>query len=61
MTIREHYSHAIANDKKKRRRKDAEQRQQSRQQRTAKQQLKKLDIEGYTAKKERARLEKIND
>jgi len=58
MPIREHYNHAIANDKKKKRREDAETRQQSRKQRTAKQQLKKLDIEGRTAKKERMRLGK---
>lgn len=56
---REHYSHAIADDHKKKKRKEAEVRQQSREQRTGKQQLQKLDIEGHTAKKERARLENI--
>ncbi|GAG08703.1 unnamed protein product [marine sediment metagenome] len=59
MTIREHYSHAIADNKKKERRKDAEARQTLRNQRTPKQQLKKLDIEGRIAKKERKRLEKM--
>jgi len=59
MTIREHYSHSIANDKKKKRREDAKARQESRKQRTAEQQLKKLDIEGRIAKKERIRLGKI--
>ncbi len=58
--IREHYSHAKADNNKKRKRKEAEARQQSRKQRTAQQQLKKLDIEGYTAKKERIKLGKIN-
>jgi len=53
---REHYSHAIADDHKRKKRKEAEVRQQSRGQRTNKQQLQKLNIEGHTAKKERARL-----
>ena len=61
MTVREHYSHSIADDKKKRRRKEAEARQASRNQRTPKQQLKKLDIEGRIAKKERAKLNKLTE
>lgn len=59
MTIREHYSHTRADAHKDKKRKEAEVRQQLRKQRTAKQQLKKLDTEGHTAKKERARLEKL--
>lgn len=58
MPIREHYSHTIADGKKKKRCEDAKQRQKSRKQRTAKQQLKKLDIEGHIAKKERTKLSK---
>lgn len=59
MTIREHYSHAKADDNKKRKRSEAEGRQKTRKQRTAKQQLEKLDIEGRIAKKERTRLGKL--
>lgn len=56
MTIRERYSHAIADDHKKKKREEAKTRQQARKQRTNEQQLAKLDKEGWTAKKERARL-----
>lgn len=59
MAICEHYSHAKANGNKKRRRVEAEGRLESRKQRTANQQLKKLDIEGRIAKRERTRLEKL--
>ena len=59
MTIREHYSHTKANSNKKRKRTEAEKRLESRKQRTANQQLKKLDIEGRIAKKERTRLNKL--
>ena len=58
MTIREKYSHAIADAAKKQRRIEAEERQQVRKQRSNKQQLTKLDAGGFAAKKERARLEK---
>ena len=56
MTIREHYSHAIADKHKDGKRKDADARQQARKQRSNKQQLAKLDADGRIAKKERARL-----
>ncbi len=56
--IREHYSHTRADAQKDKRCKEAEARQKSYKQRTAKQQLRKLDIEGHIAKKERKRLEK---
>ena len=58
MAVREHYSHAIADKYKDGKRKDADARQQIRKQRSNKQQLAKLDVGNYTAKKERARLEK---
>jgi len=58
MTIREQYSHAIADKHKDKKREDATVRQKAREQRSNKQQLAKLDANGYTAKKERARLEK---
>jgi len=58
MAIREHYSHTIADKHRDRKRKDAIVRQKARKQRSSKQQLAKLDVGGYTAKKERARLEK---
>lgn len=61
MTIREHYSHSIADDHKKKKRQEAETRQQARKQRTNEQQLAKLDKGGRIAKKERARLEKNNE
>lgn len=60
MTIREHYSHTKADSNAKRKRIEAEKRQESYKQRTPKQQLKKLDIEGFSAKKERTKLEKID-
>lgn len=56
MTIREHYSHSIADDHKKKKHEEAETRQQARQQRTNEQQLVKLDKAGRIAKKERKRL-----
>ena len=59
MTIREHYSHAIADKHKDKKREDAIVRQGIRKQRNNKQQLVKLDIGGYVAKKERARLLKL--
>ena len=59
MTIREHYSHTKADSNRKRKRAEAEKRLESRKQRTATQQLKKLDIEGRIAKKERAKLGKL--
>ena len=58
MTIREHYSHTIADGKKKKRCEEANERLQTRKLRSNKQQLTKLDKEGRTAKKERKRLEK---
>lgn len=59
MTVREHYSHAIADKHKDKKHKDADVRQQARKQRNGKQQLAKLDAGGYTAKKERTRLLKL--
>ncbi len=59
MTIREHYSHTKADSNKKGKREEAEKRLESRKQRTATQQLKKLDVEGRIAKKERIRLNKL--
>ncbi|KKN73087.1 hypothetical protein LCGC14_0403960 [marine sediment metagenome] len=59
MTIREHYSHKKADSNTKRKREEAGVRQKSRKQRTATQQLKKLDIEGRIAKKERVKLGKL--
>lgn len=56
MTVREHYSHAIADKHKEKKCKEAEKRQENRNQRTGKQQLAKLDVGGFAAKKERARL-----
>ena len=56
MTVREHYSHAIADKHKDKKCKDANARQQIRKQRSNKQQLAKLNVGNYTAKKERARL-----
>lgn len=56
MAIREHYSHTIVNKHKDRKCKDAIVRQQARKQRSNKQQLAILDVGGYIAKKERARL-----
>jgi len=56
--IRKKYSHAIADKHKEQKREEAEARQQIRKQRTDKQQLQKLNAEGWTAKKERARLNK---
>ncbi len=56
MTIRERYSHSIADDHKKKKREKAETRQQARKQRSSEQQLAKLDKEGRIAKKERKRL-----
>ena len=59
MTIRERYSHTMADEHKKKKRKEAEARQQARKQRTNEQQLTKLDKEGQIAKKERTKLGKI--
>ena len=56
MTIREHYSHKIADEKKRQKRKESDIRLQARKQRSNKQQLAKLDAGGWVAKKERARL-----
>ena len=56
MTIRERYSHAIADRHKDKKREDAFVRQKARKQHSSKQQLAKLDAGGYTAKKERAKL-----
>lgn len=56
MTIREHYSHSIADKHKDKKREDAVVRQKVRKQRNNKQQLAKLDSGSYVAKKERARL-----
>jgi hypothetical protein len=58
MTIRERYSHKIADDHKKKKREEAETRQQVRKQLSNEQQLAKLDKAGRIAKKERKRLEK---
>ena len=58
MTIRERYSHTIADKHKDKKREDAIVRQGTRKQRNNKQQLAKLDAKGYIAKRERARLEK---
>ena len=58
MAIREHYSHTIADKHKDKKHEDAIVRQKTRKQRSNKQQLAKLDAGGYTAKKERAKLEK---
>jgi len=58
MTIREHYSHAIADKHKDKKRGEAIARQKTRKGRNNKQQLAKLDTEGRVAKKERIRLEK---
>jgi hypothetical protein len=55
--IREHYSHAIADLNKTRKRNEASERQVLRDNRTNKQQLAKLDVGGFIAKKERAKLE----
>ena len=51
MTIRERYSHAIADKHKDKKREDAIVRQEARKQRSSKQQLTKLDAGGYIAKK----------
>ena len=59
MAVREHYSHAIADKLKDKKRKNATVRQKARKQRNSKQQLVKLDVGGYIAKKERARLLKL--
>jgi len=56
MTTREHYSHVIADKHKDKKRQEADERQKQRKQRSNKQQLAILDVGGYTAKKERARL-----
>ncbi len=56
MTIRERYSHTIANKHKDKRREDAIVRQKVRKQRSNKQQLQRLDTNGRIAKKERKRL-----
>ena len=58
MTIREHYSHAIADRHKQEKHKQADERKQIRAKRTDEQQLQRLDANGRTAKKERARLNK---
>lgn len=58
MTVRERYSHAIADKHKDKKREDAIVGQKARKQRNNKQQLVKLDAGGYIAKKERARLSK---
>lgn len=57
MTVREHYSHAKADAQKARRHKEADERAAARARRSNKQQLAKLDAGGYTAKRERAKLE----
>ena len=59
MTVREHYSHTIADKHKDKKHEDAIVRQQVRKQRDNKQQLAKLDAGGYIAKRERARLLKL--
>jgi len=56
MTIREHYSRAIADKHKDKKRENAIVRQKARKQRSSKQQLTKLDDSCYVAKKERKRL-----
>ena len=56
MTIREHYSHAKADAQKAERHKEADKRAVIRAERTTVQQLARLDAGGYTAKKERSRL-----
>lgn len=56
MTIRERYSHAIADKHKDKKHQEADERQKQRKQRSSKQQLVKLDAGGYTAKKERMKL-----
>lgn len=58
MAIRERYSHAIADSHKAKKHKEAIARQELRKQRNDKQQLQKLGISGWAAKKERKRLEK---
>ena len=58
MVRRESYSHAIADEHSRRKCKEAELRQQVRANRTAAEQLHKLDVAGYEAKKERKRLER---
>ena len=59
MTTREHYSHVIADKYKDKKHQEADERQKQRKQRSNKQQLAILDVGGYTAKKERARLLKL--
>ena len=61
MTIREHYSHTIADKHKDKKCKDAIVRQEARKQLSNKQQLAILDVGGYIAKKERAKLNKRVD
>ena len=56
MTTRERYSHTIADKHKDKKREDVIVRQKARKQRSSKQQLTKLDVGGYIAKKERAKL-----
>lgn len=59
MAIREHYSYAIADKHKDKKSQDADARLKLRKARSNKQQLAKLDSSGYVAKKERAKLLKL--
>lgn len=54
--IRKKYSHAIADAKKAQKRQESEARQEARSKLTDEQQLARLDKNGHSAKKERARL-----
>ena len=56
MSIRERYSHTIADKQKDIKHQEADERLKLRKQRSSKQQLAKLDAGGYIATKERARL-----
>lgn len=57
MARREHYSRAIADGHKEKKQEEAATRVALRAERTDVQQIKKLDAEGRTATKERARLQ----